>query len=130
MNVIPYIGVPYVIRGTYPAGADCWTLIRAFAANELGLHFPEFMYDIDSLQESAEQRIYEEVGPMGRRWTKVENPGVGSVVLFRMRGLISHCGIIIDETLMLHTLAGRMSCIEPIDNWKQRLFGIYRWNNV
>lgn len=130
MQIIPYIGVPYQPRGKYPTSADCWTLIRAFALNELGLDFPEFMYDVEYLQASAEERIMEEVGPMGRRWEKVEDPGVGTVILFRMRGLISHCAIGIGDSLILHTLEGRMSCIEPFENWKQRVFGIYRWKNA
>jgi len=117
MQLIPYIGIPYKPRGVYPASADCWTLIHAFAANELGLHFPEFMYDVNFLQETAAQRIMEEVGPMGRRWTKVEVDRLGDIILFRMRGLISHCAISIGDSLMLHTLDGRMSCIEPFDNW-------------
>lgn len=128
MNLTQWIGIPYLPKGELPFGLDCWTLCRTFAKRELNLDLPEFMYDPERLQDDAAIRIAEETGILGRRWCRVDRHRLGDIVLFRLRGLVSHCGVAIDETTMLHTLKGRQSCLESLDNWQTRLAGIYRWN--
>jgi len=127
MNIIKYIGLPYKVNGTVPDGADCWTLVKAFSKSELGLDLPAFFYDEDSLIADASKHIENEMH-LGRRWTKIDEPNIGDILIFRIRGIASHCGIYLGNGDFLHTLKGRNSTCEILDGaWKQCLVGVYRW---
>ncbi len=124
-----YIGIPYVLRGDPPKGADCYTLVKHYANLMLGQHWPEYMYDIRENFDEASQCILAEITEPGGRWRKVENRCHGDMLIFRFRGQPIHCGVYIglDDNLMLHTMKGRMSCLEPLAHWMHNLVGSYRW---
>jgi cell wall-associated NlpC family hydrolase len=120
--IIPYIGIPYE-KGTM----DCWQLIRKFAREQLNLHYPNFMYDIEHITEESAEHIKHETS-LGRRWIKVIDPVIGDILIFRLRGLACHTGIYLGDGNFLHTLQGRESSFESLGSyWKQSLVGIYRW---
>jgi cell wall-associated NlpC family hydrolase len=112
---------------------DCWNLCRHFAANELGIHFPEFMYD------RTNEEAYIEAGRihiatqkvMGTSWRLAESAMVGDIMLIRMRGNPCHCGIYLGNldgrASFLHTLRGRNSSIESFTYWGQSIDSIYRY---
>jgi cell wall-associated NlpC family hydrolase len=127
-----WIGIPYVPRGTLPAGLDCWGLCRAVAWEEYHTLLPEYFYDVARLLDDAEQRIGEavrECSPQGMWWA-VRNPRAGDIVVLRIAGRATHTGILISEDAMLHTLAGRTSCVENITApaWRRRVEGVWRWS--
>jgi cell wall-associated NlpC family hydrolase len=126
-TLIDYIGVPYEVRGALPRGADCWSLIYDYAANVLNQQWPEYMYDVESNMRQASRHILREMQSLGERWQQVERADEGDLLIFRFAGHPVHCAIAVDKRDMLHTLEGRMSCIESIDGWRDRLVGIYRW---
>lgn len=127
MNVTKYIGLPYKVNGEYPAGADCWTLVKAFSKNELGVELPEFLYDAENLIKNASEHIKYETS-LGKRWCKINEPEIGDVLILRIRGLASHCAIYVGNGDFLHTLEGRQATCESLHGiWKQSLVGIYRW---
>ena len=120
--IIPYIGIPYEARTM-----DCWQLIRKFAQEQLNIHFPDFLYDVENISSQSVKHIAQETS-LGRRWSKVEDPQVGDILIFRLKGLACHTGIYLGDGNFLHTLEGRASAYESIDGyWKQSLVGIYRW---
>ena len=120
--VIPYIGIPYE-----PKKMDCWQLIRKFAKEQLGLTYPDFLYDVEHINSQSAQHIKNETS-LGKRWEMVNDPIIGDVIIFRIRGLACHTGIYLGDGDFLHTLKGRESSYENIDGyWKQSLIGFYRW---
>jgi cell wall-associated NlpC family hydrolase len=62
-------------------------------------------------------------------WYKVEKPELGDVLIFRIKGYETHCGIYLSDGDFLHSLAGRQSCIENLNdsNWNRRITRMYRW---
>ena len=129
-TLIDFIGIPYQPRGIPPKAADCWTLIRSYAENVLEQNWPERMYDDDDrfLDQAAQLLILElEAISLGKRWRPVDRIAHGDVLLYRFRGQVSHCAVCVGSGDMLHSLQGRMSCIEPMSNWTDRLYGAFRW---
>lgn len=127
MNLIPYIGIPYAVRGIPPAAADCWSLVRWFAKQELKEDWPDYMYDVESYMKHASRHILREMKELGTRWKQEEKPTFGSLLVFRMSGHPTHCAVYLGHDDMLHTLQGRMSCVEHMPNWEEQLIGAYRW---
>lgn len=121
------VGVPYMARGRSLAGADCWGLCRLAALNLWGLSLPEYFYTRTELLHDAADLIAAETAE-GGRWVSVEAPyPPGAIHIFRIRGNKTHCGIHLDGALFLHSLPGRNSCLESLDdiNWRQRRTGTY-----
>jgi cell wall-associated NlpC family hydrolase len=127
MNLLNYIGIPYEERGEPPKSADCWTLIRHFAKNELGLSLPAYMYSASTILSDAAELLATK--PLGDEWESLQQPQEGAVLLFTLAGATTHCGLYLGGGDFLHTLAGRQSCVERLtdNSWNKRLAGIYRW---
>lgn len=122
MNVIEYIGIPYGIPDT-----DCWGIVRKFAAEQLGKDYPQYFYDISN-NEAMAQTVISMVDSLGL-WRKVDDQQPGDVLIFRIKGVETHCGIYLENGDFLHSLQGRMSCIENLNdsNWSRRHTRTYRW---
>jgi cell wall-associated NlpC family hydrolase len=127
MNILKYLGIPYEERGNPPQSADCWTLIRHYAKNELGIVLPDYMYSPSTFMVDAANLLA--TAPLGDAWEALQAPQTNAVLLFTMAGATTHCGLYLGDGDFLHTLAGRRSCVERLtDNaWNRRLAGIYRW---
>lgn len=122
MNITQYIGIPYLVPVS-----DCWGIVRKFALEQLGKSYPEYFYDISN-NEAMAQTIISIVDVMGL-WQKTDQPQLGDVLIFRIKGVETHCGIYIENGDFLHSLQGRMSCIENLkdSNWSRRHTRTYRW---
>ena len=123
MNVTEWVGVPYQI-----GKSDCWSLVRDFAATELGIEFPVYCYDLGKYMDDSEIIIAQERSMLGRRWVQVYPPEVGDILIMRIKGRALHVGIYIGDNLFLHTLEGRNSTVEDIDGqWAQSIEGYFRF---
>jgi cell wall-associated NlpC family hydrolase len=122
MNILPYIGRPYVIPTS-----DCWGIVRTFASEQLGKSYPEYFYS-ELNNEAMAQSIISMVDMMGL-WKRVDDPQLGDVLIFRIMGQETHCGIYLGDGDFLHSLKGRMSCVENLNdaNWQKRWTKTYRW---
>jgi len=129
MNLLPYVGIPYEVKGKSFDGADCWGLCQLFGLKELGIKFPNYFYDVGTNIEEALEHIKNEKHNLGKRWERVTIPKEGDICLFKIQGLEVHCGIHLDKYSFLHSLKGRSSCIENLNhvNWTHRYQGSYRW---
>lgn len=128
--IAKYIGIRYEPKGVPLESADCWTLCRYFAEKELGIHYPEFMYDVETYLSEAADHIAEQYDHfLGKVWMAVSAGDFcpGDLAIFRVKGQVTHCGILVSPTIFLHTLRGRNSCVERLSDWKERLFGVYRY---
>lgn len=129
MSTNQYIGIPYVIGGESLEGADCYGIAKLYSKNELGKILPTYMYSNLDNEAVAELAIKSAQHGLGASWTKVEVPQHGDIVTFRIMGQEIHCGIMLNGSEFLHSLKGRMSCIEDLThvNWKHRLTGVFRY---
>ena len=123
MNITPYIGIKYE-----PKVWDCWELCRKFARQELGIEYPKYMYSKETYLDDSEIIIQHERSMLGLKWIEVQEPDVGDVIVFRIRGRALHVGIYVGSDLFLHTLEGRNSCLEDLyGQWHQSVVGYFRW---
>lgn len=120
-----YVGIPYRAEGRDWAGCDCWGLCVLVFREQLGITLPNYSGYSDPLSAEAAALVAQ-----GRQaWQPVARPQPFDVVLFRVNGQPHHIGLIIREGWMLHTVAGRDSCIESYQRpyWAARLEGFYRY---
>ena len=127
MNIAQYIGRPYQVPEN-----DCWSLVREFTKNEMGITLPEYLYSFTDNEADAARIIQDEYDHhLGEHWYRVAKPAVGDLVLFRIFGAVAHCGVVVDAATgdFLHTLRGRNSALENINdaNWAHRVFGFFRY---
>ena len=129
MSTSQYVGIPYVIGGESFEGADCYGIAKLYSKNELGKELPVYMYSNLDNESVAEMAIKCAQHGLGEKWRKVGTLQRGDIVTFRIMGYEIHCGIMINDTEFLHSLKGRMSCIEDLThvNWKHRLTGVFRY---
>jgi len=131
MSLLKYVGIPYVIGKESFEEADCYGLCRLYAKNELGIELPHYMYSTLDNEAVAEAAILTAKHGLGQGWEKVTTLQHGDIVTFRVMGHEVHCGIMLEGTQFLHSLRGRMSCIEDLlhINWKSRHTGSFRWTS-
>lgn len=128
MSLRDYIGIPYEIRGTPPRGADCYSLVRHYAEHERQIELPPYMYEVKDAYMCAASFMAEADKQMGTLWHHTEKK-IDSVVVFRMMGLVMHCGIMVSEFEFLHAFKGRNSTVENIEDfyWQKRVEGFFRY---
>ena len=124
-----YIGIPFAPDGRSRDGLDCWGLVQLVYRERLGIELPG--YDGVFKEESADNlRIVSDLMDRERaKWTRVREPAEFDVLLMRIHGrLVSHVGICLPKSRMLHILKGISSVVEPTAgmHWKDRIVGAYR----
>jgi cell wall-associated NlpC family hydrolase len=131
MSLSPYIGIPYLNRGSSFQGCDCWGLVWLFNAEELHRLIPRYE-GYDDANDSAIMKDY--ISGRWGAWEEVARDAlqIGDVLAVRL-GIkaATHCGVYAGNGKMLHTLAGRMSCLESIEEgfWKNAIVRIGRWKS-
>ncbi|MGX9390505.1 C40 family peptidase [Nitrobacteraceae bacterium UC4446_H13] len=125
----PFVGLPWRVRGRSLAGVDCWGLCYlAWRANDIAA--PSYADDYVDDRETAEiqQLMVAEVA--GGPWRPVAPGDERSfdVILLRMAGVVSHCGLVVEPGRMLHIEVDRESRIVNYRDgrWCRRIDGIYR----
>lgn len=134
VNIESYIGLPYVSHGRTREAIDCFGILQMFYMEQFGIELDGegFTYANASISEQVERDLrYEE---SKRVWSDSDELRFGDVLLFRIKGFVSHVGIVIDvaNRLFLHSFPGRDSCIESMESlaWKKRIVGIKRHVDV
>ena len=122
-----YVGIPYKPKGIPPEAADCWSLVRDYAFCMLGQDWPPYMYDAETYMSDARKIIVAEMVAPGGCWERVDTPRHGDLLIFKLKGYPVHCGVYLEKGNMLHTMKGRNSTIEPLENWRENLVVVYRW---
>jgi len=126
MNFEKYIGIPYAEKGRDISGLDCYGLVRLIYKNEYKIDLPSFTADYDADDNTRIQDLFAQYK---EGWETIDQPSEGDVVLFRMMGIESHIGIVIDSSHFLHVREGRDSVIESFDNakWSKRITGFFKY---
>lgn len=128
MSARDYLGIPYKVNGDPPDGADCYSLVRHYAARELGVELPPYMYSVENCYAASSMFIADADKQMSTRWRKVPRE-IGAVVVFRVMGLVMHCGVMISARDFLHAFEGRNSSIESLEDfyWSKRVAGFFKY---
>ena len=117
------IGTPFKYGGRPDDGSntlDCYGLVQ-MVLNYNGIDLPERPYSkeksIISLQMSMQMN----------EWELTERQP-GAVLLFRVKTILMHVGVVIDEFRFMHTWdkSGGV-CVERIADWEKRIAGVYRY---
>jgi len=118
-----YIGLPF---DKY----DCWQLIRKIYREQLSVDLPDFKLQYRNPKNGkviAKLTEYE----AEHSWRPALQPQIFDCILIRILGLPWHIGLVVDSerNLMLHTLFGCDSVIEPYNNklWEPRILAFYRY---
>lgn len=114
----PYVGKPFTANARGPEAFDCWGLVRAVYAAELGIDLPRYG-EIDARQLMAVARRMA-AAELDDPWHLVALPQEFDVALMRSpRGgaAIVHVGVMVDEGHVLHTQAASHSVIVPITHY-------------
>lgn len=120
-----YIGIPYRAEGRDRAGCDCWGLVVLIYRERLGVTLPSHAGYGDPLSPAAAAAV-----AAGRAaWQPVVTPQPLDVVLLRVNGAPHHIGLVIRPGWMLHSAAGKDSCIESYVRpyWRARVEGFYTY---
>jgi len=119
--VADYVGIPYGFREA--PGLDCYQLVTEVLAKVYSKRIPT--YDYSGGWFDADVGFLEHRGD----FKEVILPLPGDIVLLKIGRRPIHCGVVIGEKNMLHSLRGSNSCIERYDSvkWRNRIEGFYRW---
>ena len=126
MTIADFIGLTYENKGRTLKGVDCYGLYILFNKLILNKTIPEYGYahaeDANAVHCAF---TYNE-----RKWIDVTDaPQLGDLIMFKIAGRVVHCGVYINKSEFLHTLAGRNCTIEPLDSvtWVRRKYKVIRW---
>ncbi|RJP21682.1 MAG: hypothetical protein C4529_07075 [Deltaproteobacteria bacterium] len=128
--VAAYVGIPFREKGRSTGGVDCWGLVRLVYAERFGVLLPDLSdrYGASEDPRSTSPALESEAAPGGSWRLRGGSPTeVGSVAVFRVRGLPSHVGLAVAEGRFLHSIRGVDSVVEAWDSplWRDRLVGWY-----
>ncbi len=127
MNTDRYLGIQYVDRGRTETQADCWQLYRLVMRHERGIELPSYddRYATANDGISVDALIASEL----RYWQPVSVPQLYDLLIFRIAGNESHCGMALDANEFIHCFSGLGVAIESrySRRWKNRGAGIFRY---
>lgn len=121
-----FIGIPYrEPHDRESEGLHCWELVEK-AMREL------FRVEPPGIEFSG---TYDQSAPVFmnrlRYWRHIDfsERRAGDLIVLRIAGDPCHCGILVNQTDMLHTMKGHNSCVESVigSRWESRIYGVYRW---
>ena len=124
-----YIGRPFEDGARGPEAYDCWGLVRAVYAEQLGIELPSYgeisARDLGRIARTIAARSDD-------GWRIVGSPFDFDVALMRAAGrtrAVVHVGVMIDGTRMLHTEAATGAVVVPLTHVSVagRITGFRRW---
>lgn len=123
-----YVGIPYDEFGRSASGCDCWGLVVAIYAEELGITLPDYL-GYGSVEEHHEIAALISDAEASPTWTPAEGAARPfDVAVFRRGELASHLGVVIAPGLMIHMVGEDCAKLERYDTgrWGHRLKGLFR----
>jgi hypothetical protein len=128
---VKYLGKPWRRRDE-PVSSEaytCWSLVKEVYRGELGIWLPDYEEDgvcrLEAIYLEAMQRGYDP-----SIWMEVKSGEEREldIVVFRIRGVDSHIGVVTSAGYMLHASEGNLSCVERynVDPWTTVGYKFYR----
>lgn len=133
INLIEYIGIPYVWRGRdimQDGGLDCWGLMRYYYLRELNVVLPSMVDMMKPEFDRADAMLALEILPRHTQEIPAGAQRLNDFITFHIGPNASHCGIVLNDHQMLHTRKGVNSCIDNYTSiiWRDRIEGFYRYD--
>lgn len=127
MNYNKYIGLPYASNGRDESGIDCWGLVRLFYKQEYNIELPSYTEEYSGAYDS---RILDMMDLYKNNWAQVQQPEVGSVIVFNILGEPFHVGVYVGEDKFIHARDGMDSVLESVNSpkWVKRIEGYYKYS--
>ena len=121
--------VPLLGRDFLYGVRDCFTLVRDYYCLEHNMvNPPEFPRDIDWWEKGEEMFTRKNIEPHGFREVYAPELVEGDIVFMRVGAKVTnHCGIYIENSLLLHHLHNRLSRKEPFGPWMRYARSYWRW---
>lgn len=107
---------------------NCWQLICKIYREHFHIQLPDYETEYrNHLDYRAIKRLYERELYMD--WRKVDKPVFGDCVAIKIKNQPWHCGLIVNETSMLHTEQKLWSVIEPFNSpmWHNNIIGFFHY---
>jgi cell wall-associated NlpC family hydrolase len=122
----PYIGIPFKELGRDRHGVDCYGLVRLVLWEVFKVATSDFRDYHISEREDCAAVIKQASGTP--EWEKVNHPQPGDVILLRLMGFPTHCGIYVGNGEMLHASETDGVRLERLNSpaWSRRVCGMYR----
>lgn len=124
-----YISIPFLEHGRDRKGCDCWGLARVIYDELLGIKLPTLIDYKNTKDSHAIAELYEKEH---KEWEEIPlgQEKEFDIVVFKILGLPTHIGIVINKGMMLHCEYGIGTHVSEYTKelqWKKRLAGIYRY---
>lgn len=126
-----YIGITFINKGSDEKGADCFGLIRHFYKNEFDIDIKDPSVSAFSSCEIFNKYIEE----ISSNWIELPNDELENYCVVGIRNdvripkITQHFGIYIkDGNKLLHTLDKIGSHLAPIERYKNKITGFYKFN--
>ena len=121
INVADYIGIPFEYGGRGPSKYDCYGLV---------MELYKRVHDVDIKDVKSPSELKKVAMMMSsdlHLWKQTEKR-FGAVVLFKVKGLVSHVGFVIHGDKFIHTWdkSGGV-VIEKLADWEKRIIGFYEY---
>lgn len=113
----PLIGKPFEYNARGPEAFDCWGLVHFVYKNTLGIDLPTYG-EVDAADVAAVARRMRSPNLMGPWLARRGEAEVFDVVTIAAPGshVVSHVGLMIDGTDVLHAWRDTNVCVMPIDH--------------
>jgi cell wall-associated NlpC family hydrolase len=127
----PLVGRPYVAYKW-----DCYRLAQDYYNRTHSVVLPDMEDDLRYIKDNWAETSFNGNAELTSNWDVVLNPQVNDAVFFAvghesfLNKNPNHCGIFLENNMLLHHYIGRNSCIEPYDNWCQWTVNYVRNKNV
>ena len=125
------IGIPFLNKGRTLRAADCYGVLGLYYKLQMNIDIPEIIIDINDSKKIMETYLQE----ISKNWVKIDKPEPNCAVAMstneRYIKRITHFGVMIDETRMLHTFKKINSHVIRIDSplISTQIRGFYRWQD-
>ena len=131
LNLKEYIGISFKSCGRDHDGLDCWGLLCLIYKERLDITLAS--YTDEYVNACFYSTISKVVNAHIPEWESIkkgtEQPF--DVIIFRLRGLPIHIGMVVKSGQMIHVLPKLNTCLERYDTllWDKRIRGFYRYDN-
>lgn len=132
LRAMIYVGIPFRIDGRDRDGADCWGLVRMYLKDVAGIELPSY----SEVPAGDVLRVARRFGAesLSETWVKVDRPRNNDVALMThpSRRTAFHCGVVVRNRFLLHTVDETGSVIVPINHSGITgcIVGFYRHKNL
>ena len=129
MDMLEYIGIPFLEDGNTRAGCDCYRLVVMVYKDKLGIDLPDFAGIFVDGSLASLKKVTRHIRETKKTWQKVDKPAPFDVILLRTGNMVYHVGVVVGRRSMLHIDEGINSVIEEFTciEWKHKVEGFYHY---